>query len=161
MGLILPKGVTIRANKDPLYIATEEDISTVLKLAMSFAKATGYKELITEERVEALIKTLVTSDNNSTIVLLWKDVGVLAGAKAPFLYGPHLTATELFWWVEPDYRKLGVGEQLLNAFEFWAEKVGCDLITMVGLDNKLDKYYNKKGYKLYERAYMKKLNGSS
>lgn len=157
MGLIIPKGVTLRANKDPLKIATEEDLPTVLRLVMSFGKETDYQDLISEEVTEALIRTLITSDNNSTIVMLWKDVGVIAGAKVPFIYGPHTVATELFWWVQPDHRQLGVGEQLLNAFEFWAQKVGCDLITMVGLDNKLDKYYRKKGYKLYERAYMKKI----
>jgi GNAT superfamily N-acetyltransferase len=139
-----------------LRIATIEDEDLILELALKFVNESPYKEYANEEYIRGLIKDFLASDQSVKIVLLHEN-SMLAGMVSPFLFGPHLMATEVAWWVDLDSRKKKIGEELLEAFEFWAKKVGCDLITMVSIDDTLGKYYEKKGYSLHERAYMKEL----
>jgi GNAT superfamily N-acetyltransferase len=157
MGLILPDGVELPTDVMQLKIATEEDVPTLVDLGMKFAKETEFSKYVTEEHVTELMKTLVTGDQDQTMVILYGTVGMIGGAKAPFLFGPYSMATELFWYVEPHRRKSNIGRELISAFEFWARKTGCMLLTMISLDDELGKYYEKYGYMLYERAYMKEL----
>lgn len=97
------------------------------------------------------------TDKTKQIVLIYDDVGFLAGLATPSLFGDIRQATEMAWWVEPSERGKEAGGELLKAFEFWAKKVGCKLVTMISLNDKVGKYYEKNGYKLYERAYVKEV----
>ena len=76
---------------------------------------------------------------------------------SPSLYSKDRVALEILWWVEPDARKTGLGKELLEAFEYWAKNIAqCSIIAVSSLDDEsLDKFYNKKGYKLTEKTYMK------
>jgi GNAT superfamily N-acetyltransferase len=82
---------------------------------------------------------------------------MLLAVASKSLFSPHKTATEIGWYVSPDERGKEAGKQLLEAFEYWAQKVGCKYITMISLDDRVGKFYEKKGYSLLERAYMKVL----
>lgn len=139
-----------------MKIATLEDLPEIAEMSMKFVETTGYKDFADEDTIKSLIAAVVTSEPHEKIILLEPGVGFLAGCVTPFIFGPHLLATEIAWWVEPESRGSGIGKEFLDAFEFWAkEKAGCTMISMVCLDDKLEKFYVKQGYKLYERAYMK------
>lgn len=140
-----------------LKIATEEDIPVIKELAMKFANSTSYADYVDEAKADFLIQEFLKADKSQKIVLLYDNIGILAGMVQPFFFGNVLVASEVLWWVEPDERGKKAGEELLNAFEFWAQKVGCKLITMVCLNDSVGKYYEKRGYRLYENAYMKEL----
>jgi len=139
-------------------IATLEDLPEIADMSMKFITTTGYSFFSDRESIEKLIEALIAGEQNEKIIIFQPGVGFLAGCATPFLFGPHLLATEIAWWVEPDKRGSGIGAEFLSAFEYWAkEKAGCAMINMVCLDDKLSKFYEDKGYKLYERAYMKVL----
>lgn len=141
-----------------MKIATIEDHDEVLGMAMKFMSLTEYTEYSNEETISNLINTILTGEQNSMIILLKPGVGFLAGMSSPFVFGPHFIASEIAWWINEDKRKTGAGAELIEAFEYWAKNVaGCTLITLTGLDDDIGKFYEKKGYKLYERAYMKQL----
>jgi len=141
-----------------MKIATEEDIEEVLEMSLNFLHKSGYEKYSDEGQIRNLIKTVVTGTQNQMIILLEPGVGFIAGQVSPFVFGPGLIASEIAWWVTEDKRNTGAGAELMNAFEYWAKNVaGCKMITLTSLDAKVGKLYEKKGYKLYERAYMKEL----
>lgn len=123
-------------------------------MANKFMDSSGYKEHCSEEDIKTTIYNLLTSPRTQSIIAL-TDGGMLAGTVSKFPFGPHFIATEVAWWVDPDKRKSGIGSELLRYFEVWAGVVGCTFVTMGGLDDGLAEYYEKMGYKLYERAYLK------
>ncbi len=141
-----------------LKIATLDDFNTVKTYALNFLEVSGYKDFSDLEDIDNLITELLAFTGTDAIVLLGEG-GMLAGVAKPFIFGStKRVASEVAWWVEPDARKNGIGKELLEAFEFWAkEKAGCALVTMVSIDDLVGKFYEKNGYKLYERAYMKVL----
>lgn len=138
-----------------IRIATIEDTPKLLSMALEFIKTTKYK--YNEETLEKLILDLMSMDKTKAIILMTDD-GMIGGVANQFIFGKHNTATEVAWWVSPEKRSSGLGKQLIEAFEYWAKNVAkCDTVTMVALDDKLGKVYEKNGYELYERAYMKEV----
>lgn len=136
-----------------IRVATESDINAVLDMALKFVKNTGYKDIYNEYKVTSMI--LYCMEHG---IVLMHDYGFVMGLADQFIYGSTSMATELAWWVDPDHRGDGVGKELLEGFESWAKSIGCSYVTMISIDDNVGKYYEKKGYKLYERAYMKELN---
>ncbi len=141
-----------------MKIATIDDVAEVLEMSQKFMSSTGYTKYSDEQTISNLIEAIVTGRQDQMIILLKPGVGFLAGQSSPFAFGPHLLASEIAWWVNEDQRKTGAGSELIEAFEYWAKNVaGCTIITLTSLDDTVGKFYEKKGYKLYERAYMKEL----
>jgi len=125
-------------------------------MCLNFLNASPYKELGNEEVIFDTINSVLTSPPTEKVIILEPHCGFIVGMAVPFIFGKHTLATEVAWWVEPDQRGSGLGTNLREAFEYWAQNIaGCKLISMSALDKKLEKYYKDKGYKLYERAYMK------
>jgi GNAT superfamily N-acetyltransferase len=140
-----------------LKIAEIEDLEIIKQMAMNFVKVSGYEAFATEEHIESLILDIISGDKTKTVLILGEG-GFIAGAVTNFPFGPVKVVTEIAWWVEPDQRKEGLGKELLDALEYWAKNVAnCEMMTMTSLDSKIGKLYEKRGYKLYERAYMKVL----
>jgi len=138
-----------------LKVATHEDFDVIHKMAMNFLNSSPYKDLGNEDTIAVLIADILNSPQNERIII-FSEAGFIVGAAMPFLFGPHMLASEVAWWVEPDHRGNGEGLNLLSAFEYWAKNIAnCKLISMSSLDKEVEKYYKKNGYKLYERAYMK------
>lgn len=124
-------------------------------MAMKFLLwETPYESYTSRFEVTNLIAELI---DGKGVIFIAPGKGFLAGIKVKFLYGDHNVASELGWWVEPKYRLDGVGKDLLEAFEEWAKEQGCTSVTMVALDDELDKFYRSKGYRLREWSYMKEL----
>lgn len=138
-----------------LRIATIEDFDLVMSLAGNFVKNSPYSDYVDEGRLEGLVKAFLTSDGTDKVIILSDDCGMLAGHIAPFAFGQSLIAMELAWWVEPSERGKSVGKELLEGFEFWAKRNGCKLISLACLDDSVGKFYERRGYKLYERTYFK------
>lgn len=141
-----------------MKVATIEDMEEILNMSMKFMSETGFSEFSDEEYIKLVIEDVLLSEQNEKIILLEPGVGFLAGTVLPFPFGPHLMASEIAWYIYPEHRGKKVGSEFLSAFEYWAkEKAGCKMVNMMCLDEQLDKYYTNKGYKLYERTYMKVL----
>lgn len=127
-------------------------------MALEFIRKTAYALFLDEGRVMRVVKDFLSKSPTEGVVLLdTEGRGMIAGIKSPCLFNEGLVATELAWWVDEEHRESGIGKELLDSFEYWAKRIGCDFVTMVSLDDNLGKFYEDEGYKLYERAYMKKL----
>ena len=142
-----------------LKIATEEDFDLVFKHCKAFSSTLKQKDLVTDEKLKALITEFLTSPKEQKIILLHGEEGMLAAFITPFLLGTEPTATELAWWVIPEARKKNIGKELIDAYEFWAKKLDCKCIVLsCYADNDLGKFYEKLGYVLHEKTYYKELN---
>ena len=88
-----------------------------------------------------------------------KAVGVIGGIKHPDMTSGIMTATESFWFVDPEHR--GIGLFLLKAFEDWAKEEGCKRILMMALLDSLPekaiRIYQQAGYKPLEVTYIKEV----
>lgn len=139
-----------------MKVAELEDLPEILEMSMKFMSETEYDKLSDEDTIRNLIEQILTSDNNQNVIILEPGVGFLAGGVTPFLFGKGMVATELAWYVSPEFRGKKTGSEFLQAFEYWAkEKAGCSMVTMMSLDERLDKFYTGNGYRLSERTYLK------
>jgi GNAT superfamily N-acetyltransferase len=87
-----------------------------------------------------------------------KIIAVLGAAFSPDMFSGRMTATELFWYVLPEFRKTGAGLMLLDHFEERAEARGCSEILMVHFAHmgaSLQKLYESRGFSLLEQTFRK------
>lgn len=139
-----------------IHKATQEDIDALVELGIRFGDASPYKAYYTETKIRILATNSVYNEDSIAFVDD-EHKGMIVGVMTPFILGEILTATEIAWWVNPEDRHTSLGKQLHQAFEEWAKARGCKLINMISIDDNLGAYYEKCGYKLTERAYMKEI----
>ena len=89
-------------------------------------------------------------------------VGMAAAVAYPCWFDDsHLTAQELFWWVEPEFRGGTLGTELRTGLEDWAREKGCLTMEMGALDAQrpeaLAHLYERKGYGAKDRIFAKRL----
>ena len=64
--------------------------------------------------------------------------------------------------VASEHRRSGVGHQLMQCMEKFAEGLGCDRVEVMSGDHRKDeahRFYEAEGYGLSHRRFLKKLNG--
>jgi len=144
-----------------LKLATLDDLPDVVRLAEAFAHESPYaSETITGE-IEQFAKDLLRDPTKGIVVLYVKDgkpVGLIGGIITKMLMSQSLIATELMWYVEPEHRGSRKSLALKEAFEFWGRKMGAKFIAMSSLlqsNPSIERYYDRTGYKLQEKAYLK------
>lgn len=135
---------------------TAKDFQITVDLAMKFAEASPYKEYVELDAMRMIVASCMTKDD-AVVLLDEEGRGMIMGMIVPFIYGSARAAVELGWWVNPEARNSGIGRDLLNLFESWAQVRGCKMITMIAIDDEIGPYYEKRGYELRERTYMKEL----
>jgi len=140
-----------------IKIATIEDLDTILRMADQFVWEIQYGHITSSEKIKAVAEEVLSANKKEKIVILFDDIGILAGVTTPLLFSDALIATELMWWVHPDHRKKDVGFQLLKTFEYWASQVGAKFVSMTSVDERVGKFYEANGYALYERVYFKEI----
>lgn len=106
-----------------------------------------------------------TLNEQSAFCLVDEDdnvVGCLACLLSEIMFSKQKVALELVFWLEPEYRNSKSSVLLLQYYEEWARKKGCDLISLVHMENnskdKAKHLYNKLGYTQTEYSYIKELN---
>lgn len=138
--------------------ATIEDKDIIISMAIQFANESPYSGFVSLNKIEGLVDSILTSSVTTAAIFLDSDNrGMLVGCYSPHLFLEGNIATELAWWVSPEYRKSNVGTELLKAFEQWAKEENCEYITMISLDDSVGNIYENNGYSLQERAYWKVL----
>ena len=88
-----------------------------------------------------------------------KPIGMAGGVFSKFIFNDaYEVGAELLWWVEPEYRRSGVGAQLLAALENSAYARGAARWSMVAIEATADRVgqiYQRSGYVPTERTYTK------
>lgn len=100
-------------------------IPNVLEMSEKFHSLTGSKVGFNRNKVAILVSGLCDSERGKVIVAIDKfgnRVGFVAGHCSINHMSGELIAEELAIWVEPEYRRCGAGDKLMDAFEHWASK---------------------------------------
>jgi GNAT superfamily N-acetyltransferase len=146
--------------------ATPDDVPWIMGMAKEFFDVSEYRNLEWDyHRCLTFVLSLIDCDNGEKCLLVAVDSQDIPrgmvwgyGAIQPFLVRP--IATELVWYVQPDYRASRMGRELLGAFERWAKGCGYHhVLTGVQEPFKavLEPFYIHRMYKPIEHYYIKEL----
>lgn len=139
-----------------MRLANLNDLPELVNMGMSFAEHSDYKDIADEETISQTIQIFLNSPQYERMILIEEGKAMLGAAISPSLYSKDRVATEVFWWVNPEFRKEGIGNELLSAFEYWAKQIAkADMIAVSTLNDSVEELYLKKGYKAVEKTYMK------
>lgn len=133
-------------------------------MARKFVAFAPYREslTVTDDELRAII-TYFT--NNATVFVADEAgvaIGMLVAVIAPVWYAPSCNvATELAWWVEPEYRNRTTAIRLIQAFEDWARAEHAVMATMSNLEiddgNRVASMLKRMGYRVTEQSHTKGL----
>ena len=141
--------------------ATETDLPRCVEMGRHFWRASGYAAIIAENPAQMLaIGERLVSEPNGVLFVADLD-GALVGMIGMLIFPHHLsgelTAGELFWWVEPSHRGLGV--RLMRRAEVWAVAHGAVAIQMIApvADASIGRVYERLGYVAIETGYQRRV----
>lgn len=151
-----------------LKVATVEDFSTVKRMALAFLKESPYSNYPKDDtKMETIIFSFLLDKEERVCILAFSDegkpIGIIAGYLNEALFTNEKVASEVMWWVHPDFRKRSrAGIELLEAFQHWSRMVGSSYIQMQSLattddSGVVDKIYKKYGFYPKEVTYIKEL----
>jgi len=115
---------------------------------------------LNREQMAQTVDLLLTSPIGRIYVAERKGdvVGMIGGLLFRHPITGEATVSELFWWVEPEHR--GIGIRLLKRAEQWAEEVGAVRMHMVAPTTDVGQMYLRLGYSPLETTYQKALSCS-
>jgi GNAT superfamily N-acetyltransferase len=146
--------------------AQQTDVAAMVRFGKSFweqtsyhAQGVAYSSLSITAMTIKLIETgivLVAYDGERVIGLMLMVVG-------PMPFNPStLCATELVYYVDPDYREGGTGLTLIKQAEKIAASKGVKYVSMIHLDSvvpeKAESIYNTMGYARTETLFTKDIS---
>lgn len=70
---------------------------------------------------------------------------IMAGCNGSIVYGSIYTDQ---LWVDPKYRKMGIGKRLMEQVHDYGRKKGCTLSTVATMDFQAPYFYHALGYKI-------------
>jgi GNAT superfamily N-acetyltransferase len=146
--------------------ATPKDVAEMVKFGKQFWTQTSYYREGVEYDFEA-IRNMTISLIDNGIVLVARHEGAVVGLMLMMVghmpFNPStLVATELVYYVDPDYRASGAGQKLLRMAEKIAAKRGVKYISMIHLDSvepeRAEAVYSKMGYSKTETLFSKDIS---
>lgn len=150
-----------------ITLAKPEDISELYTFGLEFIAGTRHIDHLNTEKYLRMVQDwCVNQPNSDRLCLLAKSdsgvlIGVLAALALELPFETRRRTAELAFWVHPKARRSHVASDLLEAYEYWARRVGCEQTQMMapvnGGEEVLGRWYKTKGYYEVERAYLKDL----
>ena len=149
-----------------LRLATEEDIPAIKRMSYLFYDHSPYSSFeIDDEKVTALTTDILKDKTKNIVILSCQPdpVGMIVGLSNEFMFNRKKIAMELLWWMDPEYRKSRDAIKLVEAYEYWATNVAkADIVQLSLLTTEqapqIEKFYSRRGYKLSEKSFFKKVN---
>ena len=148
-----------------IRLATVADIDRILPLMKELYEYAGFSTVAAfdEQSVGKFTARLISSP---TAEILVADTGAeLIGlasfvVDSPYYNWEHRVASGISFWVEPEYRKMGVGQKLYEASELLATRHGCAAVTLGVMveDKYLAEYHERNGFKNRELLFYKEIN---
>ena len=117
-----------------LKLATKDDAPLVATLFKELHDHSVYKGIVQyEEQDVSNVVARFAGDPNSGVTILLYEGNILIGAiicttMAQVFNSKEKTAVELGFWITPKHRTLDSLKKLLQAYRYWAKKVGCTSI---------------------------------
>jgi hypothetical protein len=136
-----------------IRVAGMHDLKAVADMALNFSLSLKLPFEPSHYDLMMTAKTLIESENS---VVLMDDKGVIAGTIEPlFINRKHWILQERGWWVEPEARKQGLGDQLRQALEEWGAENGATIISMVTVGGGGDDNLKAENYFQAEKVYWR------
>jgi L-amino acid N-acyltransferase YncA len=141
--------------------ATKADYAAVVAMSRKFYDTLSYRDIpFCNESAVRWIE-LMRAQGCLLIVHLDEQIVGMAGAlfSQCLFNDAYKVGSELFWWIEPEFRSWGIGRELLAELEKTAHASGCVRFAMASVTDhdRLGKIYGLAGYEETERAYSKRL----
>jgi len=147
-----------------LRLARHSDLSECVDIGERFWKHSPYADAF--EYNGGAVLGLLTALIQGQLMLVAEHeeqivaVAAILVASSPF--DPELRiATELFWYVDPEVRGLGVGQLLMDGLEDIARTKGAKICSMGNMSTSdpkaAERLFKKSGYKLTEKTFTKVL----
>lgn len=144
--------------------ASSADAPVILAMGARFFATTHYTAFASYDDNSAL--ALIEAMTESGVLLVAEQDGVLVGCVGlmvcPFLFDQSKrVAAEVLWYVTPEAQGAGMGKALLAAVEPACRDAGCVAVQMIHLESsppQAGAMYERAGYALKERSYMKGLS---
>ena len=151
---------TIRAGR-------AEDIGGLVQLGMRFFEEAGLSD-IAEWDTPSFMSTLaylIDDSMPSSLLVVEKDstlIGMAGSVMFPFYFDLKTTAAqEVFWFLEPEFRK-GIGGELLDELEADAKRKGATVFISAHIaghrDEAFGRVYARRGYRPSEATYIRRLS---
>lgn len=137
------------------------DLDDIVRLARDFWSHTIYDEPFDSQLVRDIAAQCI--DNNLMAVLdLDGVVGFTCAVKGPLLACSSVfTATEIAWWIDPEYRKGRYGIELMKFIESLAKEQGVKYFNMISMEScspeVAERIYQCSGYHKTETSHTKVL----
>ena len=146
--------------------ATIDDIDDVYALCREFQAMSPYCDIdVSEEHFYKFLAHYLEPKPKEHIIMVYEKDGEIGGIIAgqitvgSLFFSENRIATEMVWYVEPHLRAGMAPMRLLQAYEKWAEMMGCKKISLAALDTAqrpaLTSMYEKMGYVSTEETFVR------
>ena len=146
-------------------VATSADVPRLVEMFQRFVASSQYANYVGQSpsHCTAMIESMMAQGEDSPlayqIFVVGDDpiVGMLGVMVCVQPFSGETVASELFWWLDPEYR--GHGGWLLRRAEKWAQSKGAVRMSMMAPIDKprVAETYMKLGYAEVERVFSKDL----
>lgn len=145
-----------------IRVANLTDTIRIVDMGRKFLMAGPYKELLKDnpEYFVRFTMGLLLNPNAKILVATTKDnypIGVLAFIVNSHYLSGELTASELIWYVEPNYRGQ-VPLELFWAAQKAAKEMGAIVMQFTAPTESVGAIYKRSGYQQIEVGYQKRLD---
>lgn len=140
-----------------IRLATEQDIPRLVEMGRRFRGETSYAKYLSDNP-EKMAQTAKMLLKQGGIVLVEENeniVGMLGYILHDHFLSGEKYAGEVFWWVEPEYR--GVGLALLREAENRARQAGATQMQMIAPTKQVAAVYRYFGYGYVESTFQRAL----
>ena len=139
--------------------ARPEDLPRIVEMGLRFLADiyAGKIETPDPDRMARTAAWLLDGDDQ-TLFVATRDSAII-GMMGLFVFEHPFTgrrtASELFWWVEPESR--GHGMRLLKAGRDWAKAAGATTLQMIAPGIAVANFYERLGYTRVETTFVTRL----
>jgi RimJ/RimL family protein N-acetyltransferase len=129
--------------------ARPSDVPDAVRMGLAFRAAYAPRLRENPAQMATIARWLMEPPNALFVVDLdGAVVGMLGLALVRHPLSDDLYASELFWWLDPPYRKGRPGLGLLEAAETWATQQGAVAMHMIALESNpaVGRLYARRGY---------------
>mgnify|MGYP003346545912 CR=1 FL=1 len=146
-----------------IRLSEPSDANALARMGQAFFDGTPLSGL-TEFDPASLFALITSGDNVATFVFEHDGevMGAVSGVVYPLVFNQkYMVCQELFWWADPEARKMGAGKELHSHPLEWAKGMGAQAMMMIAIENdcvkKVERLYNYYGYRKLEHIFIKEI----
>jgi hypothetical protein len=128
-----------------LKLGSLEDLDEIVSCVKELFDNSVYSNfsVFNKRDTEDTVRRILLGNKENGVVLLLTDeetggiTGILGCSYVSQMFNnKEKTAVELAFWIQPEYRDYSSLRLLLQAYKFWAKKIGCSTILFGKMKNK-------------------------